>query len=97
MAVAAWRPTHRVSGTERQRLVLASLPADDPLLIVERRRLIEAVEQVRRSAQLLGLDPIDQYASLALRADAWQHRVERGRRSWRALHRTPIFSTGSRP
>jgi len=53
---------------------LASLPPDDPLVVAEHRRLVAALEQLHRSARLLGLDPIEQYAPMATRVDAWLHR-----------------------
>lgn len=53
---------------------LASLPSDDPIVRAEHRRLIEAIEQLHHSARLLGLDPLEQYAPLAVRVDAWLHR-----------------------
>lgn len=59
----------------RRRELLASLPVDDPLVLAEHHRLVEAIEQARRSARLLGLDPIEQYASFATRADAWLWRT----------------------
>jgi hypothetical protein len=61
-----------------EREMLAVLPADDPLVLAEHRRLIEAVEQVHRSCSLLGLNPIDAYASFSVRADAWCWRVTQG-------------------
>lgn len=73
---AAADSTPFVSTREQQeRDALAGLPVDDPLVRAEHRRLLEAVEQVHRSARLLGLDPIEQYAPLRLRADAWLYRT----------------------
>jgi hypothetical protein len=60
---------------DRERWALAALPADDPLVRAEHRRLVEAIEQVHRSARLLGLDPIEQYAPFDVRCDAWLWRT----------------------
>lgn len=79
-----------------ERDALLSLPADDPLVLAEHRRLIEAIEQVHRSARLLGLDPVEQYAALGVRVDAWQWRVERHRRAWRSLPPTLVPNRQSR-
>jgi hypothetical protein len=63
------------SFVDRERWPLASLPPDDPLVLAEHRRLLDAVDQVHRSARRLGLDPIEQYASLGVRVDAWLRRT----------------------
>ena len=38
--------------SERQRLALAGLPADEPLLMAVQHRLLEAIEEVHRCARL---------------------------------------------
>lgn len=76
----------------RERWALASLPPDDPLVLAEHRRLVEAVEQVHRSARLLGLSPVAQYAGISTRCDAWMWRVERDRKAWTAIFASPLFS-----
>lgn len=67
---------------DRERVALSGLPTDDELVQAEHRRLVEAVEQVHRSARLLGLDPVQQYAPFSIRADAWLHRTEQESRAW---------------
>lgn len=62
---------------DREAAMLAALPADDPLVLAEHRRLVDAVEWVHRSARLLGLDPIAHYAPFSIRADAWLWRTSR--------------------
>lgn len=62
---------------DRETAALASLPVDDPIVVAERRRLTEAIEQVHHSAKLLGLDPLERYAPFAVRADAWLWRTRR--------------------
>jgi hypothetical protein len=73
---------------------LADLPATDPLVRAEARRLVEAIEQCRRSALLLGLDPIEAYAPFALRFAAFMYHVERDCQSWQRLADSPLFREG---
>lgn len=74
---------------DRQRDLLADLPADDPLVLAEHRRLVAAIEQVHHSAHLLGLDPVEAYVPFSVRADAWLYRVERERRAWAGFLAVP--------
>jgi hypothetical protein len=64
------------SRSDLEHWALAALPPDDSLMVAEKRRLVEALEAVHRSARGLGLDPIEQYASFATRCDAWLYRAE---------------------
>jgi hypothetical protein len=64
---------------DREAASLATLPPDDPIVCAERRRLVDAMDQVRRSARLLGLDPATLAGPFRVRCDAWLWRVtERG-------------------
>ena len=66
--------TPRLDG---ERAALADLPVDDPLLVAQRRRLVDALEEARIAAYLLGLDYDSLQIPFAIRADAWLTRARR--------------------
>jgi hypothetical protein len=60
-----------------------------------RMRLIVALEEVRGAAKALGLDVAAigaLYAPLALRVDAWCHRIERDAAAWDRISTSPLFT-----
>jgi len=65
-------PTARL---DRERLALAALPADDPLVYDYQGRLVTALEKARAAAYVLGLHPSSvstlAWTPFAIRADAW--------------------------
>ncbi len=61
----------------------------------KRRRLIDAIDEMRLAARAFGIDTdaVGQfYAPWPMRVDAWLYRVERDRRAWQRLLRSPLFT-----
>ena len=67
----------------------------DDLDAAARRRLIDAIDEVRIAAKAYGLHPAsigELYAPLPMRCEAWLCRVERERCSWQAILAAPLFA-----
>lgn len=70
-----------------ERAALAGLPADDPLVVAQRRRLVGALEEARIATYLLGVEFEELRIPFAIRADAW---LTRTRRLLVATERPPL-------